>query len=168
GQFGPECLVSLPRNGVVNLTRNHWSHSAGIRWSISAVYPVLWANLFLLFWLSLIPFVTNWVSLNHFARLPVIAYGLLLSINSFAYFLLAKLLIHHNGKESLLGKAIQNDFKGRFTLGCYAFSIMVSFYWSEAGFILYCLIACIWFIPDKRIEAIYNGVDQDNESDKGS
>ena len=113
---------------------------------------ILWANMHLLFWLSLVPFVTAWVGENNFARWPVTCYGIVLIMNSLAYALLIFLLIRHHGKDSLLAKAIGKDSKGSISTLIYAIAIALSWVNSTVSFSLYVLVACIWFIPDKRIE----------------
>ncbi|MFD0792886.1 TMEM175 family protein [Mucilaginibacter litoreus] len=113
---------------------------------------ILWANLFLLFWLSLVPFVTAWMGENHFAQTPVICYGIVLIMNAVAYTILAQLLIKHHGENSILARAVGSDGKGKVSIGIYASAIAVSFIhaWLAVG--LYFLVAVIWFIPDRRIE----------------
>lgn len=113
---------------------------------------VLWANMHLLFWLSLVPFVTAWMGENSFARWPVTCYGIVLIMNAIAYGLLILALIRHHGKDSLLAKAIGDDRKGNISIGIYAAAIALSWVNSIISFILYIVVACIWFIPDKRIE----------------
>lgn len=113
---------------------------------------VLWTNLHLLFWLSLIPFVTAWMGENHFAKWPVICYGVVLAMNGIAYTILAKTLIHLNKENSLLAEAFGNDNKGKLSVGIYMAAIAVSFIHAWLGLALYILVACMWFIPDKRIE----------------
>jgi len=113
---------------------------------------ILWANMHLLFWLSLIPFVTGWMGENDFARWPVTCYGIVLIMNAFAYTILIIALIRHHGKNSLLSKAIGKDWKGKISIVIYAVAIAVSWLNSTISFGLYILVACIWFIPDKRIE----------------
>jgi uncharacterized membrane protein len=115
---------------------------------------IMWANLFFLFWLSLIPFVTGWMGENHFAKWPVICYGIVLIMNSIAYTILVKLLIRHHGEHSILGSAFGNDMKGKISMAIYAVAIAVSFIQSWLGFALYIVVACIWFIPDRRIENV--------------
>src|SRR6201986_4087318 len=88
---------------------------------------ILWANMHLLFWLSLIPFVTEWMGVNHFAKLPVTCYGIILIMNALAYTLLIIMLIRHHGKDSLLAKAVGNDFKGYTSIVIYATAIATSF-----------------------------------------
>lgn len=113
---------------------------------------VLWANLHLLFWLSLIPFVTGWMGENHFSKWPVVFYGIVLIMNAVAYTILARVLINHHGKDSLLGKAFGKDLKGNISIVIYATAIGCSFIHAWIGLFLYFVVAAIWLIPDKRIE----------------
>jgi len=113
---------------------------------------ILWANMHLLFWLSLIPFVTEWMGVNHFAKLPVTCYGIILIMNAVAYTILIFTLIRHHGSDSLLAKAIGSDTKGKISTAIYAAAIAISFFNSIISVIMYGVVACIWFIPDKRIE----------------
>lgn len=114
---------------------------------------VLWANMNLLFWLSLIPFVTAWMGENHFAKWPVALYGMVLIMNAISYTILAALLIRQAGEHSALGEALGKDWKGKISLGIYAVAIGLAFVSSALAFALYVLVAVIWFIPDRRIEA---------------
>jgi uncharacterized membrane protein len=113
---------------------------------------VLWANLHLLFWLSLIPFVTSWVGQTHFASSPMATYGLVLLMAGFAYWILVRVLLRVPGGNDLLAAAIGRDFKGKISLVIYAVAIGLSFVsqWIACG--LYVLVALIWLIPDPRIE----------------
>jgi len=113
---------------------------------------ILWANMHLLFWLSLVPFVTWWMGENHFARWPVTCYGVVLLMNAVAYTFLVIALVRHHGKDSLLAKAIGRDWKGNISLVIYATAIGVSWINPYISFGLYVVVAIIWFIPDKRIE----------------
>ncbi|RYY15142.1 MAG: DUF1211 domain-containing protein [Chitinophagaceae bacterium] len=113
---------------------------------------ILWANLHLLFWLSLIPFVSGWMGENHFTKWPVIFYGVVLIMNSIAYAILAKLLIKHHGENSLIANAFGNDTKGKISTGIYATALAGSFIHPWIGLSLYFVVAIIWLIPDKRIE----------------
>ncbi len=113
---------------------------------------VLWANLHLLFWLSLIPFVTAWTGENHFAALPVACYGAVLLLAATAYTLLTRILIAHHGKNSTLAIAIGRDVKGKISLGIYAAAILLAFVNSWLAFGLYILVAIMWLVPDRRIE----------------
>ncbi|MFL6672014.1 MAG: TMEM175 family protein [Massilia sp.] len=113
---------------------------------------VLWANLHLLFWLSLIPFVTGWMGENHFETLPVAAYGVVLFMCAIAYSLLARRLISHHGKNAVLAEAIGNDRKGKISIMLYLVGIGLSFVYSWLGFVAYICVAIIWLVPDRRIE----------------
>ncbi|MGB5961637.1 MAG: TMEM175 family protein [Coleofasciculaceae cyanobacterium] len=116
---------------------------------------VLWANLHLLFWLSLIPFVTAWMGENHFAALPVALYGTVLFFAAIAYFILTRILIRHHGKDSPLAIALGRDFKGKISMFFYALAIAISFINSWFACALYVMVAVIWLIPDRRIEKIF-------------
>jgi uncharacterized membrane protein len=113
---------------------------------------VLWANLHLLFWLSLVPFTTAWMGENHFAARPVALYGFVLLMSGNAYYILSRALIRHHGQDSALAKALGNDFKGRISIGLYVAAIVLSFAnrWIAVG--IYFLVAAMWLIPDRRIE----------------
>ena len=115
---------------------------------------VLWANAHLLFWLSLVPFVTAWMGENHFAPVPVAAYGGVLICAAIAYYILAHLLISHHGKDSTLAKAFGRDWKGKVSVVIYAAGILISFVSAMLAFGLYVLVAVVWLIPDRRIERI--------------
>jgi uncharacterized membrane protein len=113
---------------------------------------ILWANLHLLFWLSLTPFVTGWMGENHFAAWPVALYGTVLLLSGFAYFILTRALIAHHGRDSALATALGRDFKGKVSLVFYAVAIPLSFVNSWFAGALYVLVAVMWLIPDRRIE----------------
>ena len=113
---------------------------------------VLWANLHLLFWLSLTPFVTGWMGENHFVAWPVALYGVVLLFSGVAYFILARTLISLHGKDSVLAIALGRDFKGRVSLVLYAAAIPLAFVYSWFACTLYVLVAILWLIPDRRIE----------------
>ncbi len=118
---------------------------------------ILWANLHLLFWLSLTPFVTGWMGENHFAAWPVAVYGAVMLLAGVAYFILARALIAHHGKDSLLAAALGSDFKGKASLVLYGAAIPLAFVnrWLACG--VYVLVAVMWFIPDRRIEGVLAG-----------
>lgn len=115
---------------------------------------ILWANLHLLFWLSLIPFVTRWMGENYFSSLPVALYGIVLLLAAIAYFILARALIAHHGKDSAIATALGRDFKGKVSVIIYAVAILLSFLNSLLACLLYVLVAIIWLIPDRRIEKV--------------
>ena len=120
---------------------------------------ILWANLHLLFWLSMVPFVTGWMGENHFTTGPVALYGFVLLMNAIAYTILARLLIRHHGEDSLLGSAFKKDTKGKISPVLYLAAIVCAFInpWISVG--LYFTVAAIWVIPDRRIESKFT----DNE-----
>jgi uncharacterized membrane protein len=114
----------------------------------------LWANLHLLFWLSIIPFVTSWMGENHFSQWPVALYGIVLVMNAVAYSILAMVLVKQAGPESALATAIGKDRKGKLSIVVYILSVAVSFISPAISLGLYTLVAVIWFIPDTRIERV--------------
>ena len=116
----------------------------------------LWANLHLLFWLSLFPFATAWMGENHFASLPVALYGVVLLLAAIAYFILTRTLIFHHGKDSTLATALGRDFKGKVSVLIYAVAIPLAFAKSWLACALYVLVAVMWLIPDRRIEKTLN------------
>jgi uncharacterized membrane protein len=118
---------------------------------------VLWANLHLLFWLSMVPFVTAWLGENNFAAWPVALYGVVLFMAGFAYFLLVRSLLAVHGKDSTLALAVGNDFKGKLSIVIYAIAIPLALVIPLFSCALYVLVAVIWFIPDRRIERVLGG-----------
>lgn len=112
----------------------------------------LWANLNLLFWLSLMPFATEWMANNHFASVPVATYGFVLIMCGLAYTLLAGILASHCGKNSELAQALGKDWKGKLSLVIYAIGVVIAFTLPAISCVLYVIVACMWFIPDPRIE----------------
>ncbi|SEO32261.1 Uncharacterized membrane protein [Duganella sp. CF517] len=114
---------------------------------------VLWANLHLMFWLSLIPFATGWMGENHFAPLPVALYAATLFLSSVAYFILEHRLISCNPKDRVLAKAIGKDRKGMASMVLYFLAVPLAFAAVWASFTLLVLVAILWFLPDRRIEA---------------
>jgi TMEM175 potassium channel family protein len=134
---------------------------AGIYWSnhhhlFHAVHRVngriLWANLNLLFWLSLIPFMTGWMGENHFHALPVALYGVVLMLCALSFVLLTRILVNDHGKDSLLAKSIRGDLKGKISVALYAVAIPMSFVNVWIAEAIYAGVAAIWIVPDPRIE----------------
>lgn len=113
---------------------------------------ILWANLHLLFWLSLFPFVTGWMGENHFTSAPMALYGFVLLMAAIAYFILEHTIIASQGKDSILAKAIGRDLKGKISPILYAIAIPAAFYKPWISPCLYVFVALIWLIPDRRIE----------------
>jgi uncharacterized membrane protein len=114
----------------------------------------LWANLHLLFWLSLIPFVTHWIGATSFAALPVAAYGAVLLMAGCAYFILAHVLIAIHGNESTIAIALGRDVKGKLSVLIYMAAIPLSFVDPRIACALYVVVAVIWLVPDRRIESV--------------
>jgi len=117
---------------------------------------ILWANLHLLFWMSLIPFVTSWMGNNNFAPWPVALYGADLLLAGFAYWLLARALIVHHGRESRVASAIGQDLKGLASLLLYTIAIPLAFLNSRWSCGIYIIVALMWLIPDPRIEKTFS------------
>ncbi len=115
---------------------------------------ILWANLHLLFWLSLVPFATGWMGENHFAPWPVACYGIVLLGAAIAYYILAHALIARHGKDSVLARAIGSDFKGKISPLCYAAAIGLAFVNVWLSCALYVAVALMWLVPDLRIERV--------------
>jgi uncharacterized membrane protein len=113
---------------------------------------VLWANLLLLFWLSLVPFVIRWIDEAGLVTLPVAAYGVVLFMSGVSYSLLQSAIIARNGRTSALAVALGSDVKGKLSIALYASSIPLAFIQPWVSIALYVLVALIWFVPDKRIE----------------
>jgi uncharacterized membrane protein len=112
----------------------------------------LWANLHLLFWLSLVPFVTAWMDESVWSPAPVALYGSVLFMAGIAYFILGRILVRDNGPDSKLAQAFGKDIKGRLSIAFYAAGIALSLWQAWLALAVYVLVAAIWFIPDRRIE----------------
>ena len=112
----------------------------------------LWANMHLLFWLSLVPFTTGWMDENHFAPITVAAYGFVLLASGIAYFILTRVLLATHGHDSVLARALGHDAKGKLSLLLYAAAIPLAFWqaWMSLG--IYALVALVWLVPDRRFE----------------
>lgn len=135
----------------------YWNNHHHLIHSLKKVNgKILWANLHLLFWLSLIPFATAWIGEHHFASFPMMLYGIVLLMNAIAYFILQKLILIDHGKDSPLSIAIGKDYKGKASLFLYIIAVLSSKYYVEISGAIYILVALIWLIPDKRIERIFN------------
>ena len=135
--------------GIYWNNHHHMLHAAGM-----VNGRILWANLHLLFWLSLIPFVTGWMGENHFAPTPVALYGAVLLLSAISYYILSRALIRHDGASSPLAKALGRDFKGRISVVLYVAAIALAFAnrWLSVG--LYIAVAIMWLVPDRRIERV--------------
>jgi uncharacterized membrane protein len=124
---------------------------------------ILWANLHLLFWLSLVPFTTGWIGENHFDPIPMAIYGFILLMAAVAFYVLQTLIVRSQGEHSILAKAIGSDLKGKMSLVIYLLAIGSNFASQWISGSLYLLVALIWLIPDKRIEIILRS---ESENDK--
>ncbi len=117
---------------------------------------ILWANLHLLFWLSLVPFATAWMGENNFAQVPLALYGVILLMAAVSYFILQNLIISNHGKNSSLSKALGKDYKGKASPILYIIAIISTFFSEYVAGAIYIFIALMWLIPDRRIERRMN------------
>jgi uncharacterized membrane protein len=136
----------------------YWNNHHHMLHTVTCVSAsILWANLHLLFWLSLFPFVTAWMGENHFDSAPAAAYGIVMLGAGIAYFVLQRRIIVAQGENSLLKRAIGRDLKGKLSPILYLLAIISTLFEHRIAFGLYILVAIMWFIPDKRIERVVNG-----------
>ena len=140
-------VLSFIYIGIYWNNHHHLLHAAN---QVSG--PILWANLHLLFWLSLVPFVTGWMGENNFAAWPVALYGSILLMAALAYTILTRALIKRHGRDSTLAAAVGSDAKGNVSLLIYAVAVPLSFLSRWLALSLYVFVAVMWFIPDRRIE----------------
>ena len=119
--------------------------------------PILWANLHLLFWLSLVPFATAWMDETGFAQLPVALYGFVLWMAGLAYYILTRAMVARHGRDSLIDTALRNKFKETISLVAYGLAILLSFVNTAFSLALYVIVAFLWLIPDRRIEKTLGG-----------
>jgi uncharacterized membrane protein len=120
---------------------------------------ILWANLHLLFWLSLVPFVTGWLGENHFTATPSAVYGVVMLMAAIAYWILQSRIIVSQGPHSLLKKAVGGDWKGNISPILYALAIGLAYVWNWAAMAVYVLVALIWLVPDRRIERVLQSLE---------
>ena len=140
-------ILSFLYIGIYWMNHHHMLHTCD-----RVTGSILWANLHLLFWLSLIPFATAWMGENQFTAIPTAVYGFVLLMCAIAYLILQRQIIVSEGEDSILKKAVGNDWKGKLSLGIYAISIILAFSWPQIAMTIYVLGALSWVIPDKRIE----------------
>jgi uncharacterized membrane protein len=141
--------VSFANVGIFWHNRHHMLH---VTERINGM--VLWANLFLLLWMSLVPFVIRWMDDTHFAPMPTAAYGVVLVLSSIAYVVLERTIIACNGRNSKLARAVGRDTKAKVSLLIYVMAIPLAFVHSWIALALYVVVAITWFVPDRRIESI--------------
>ena len=115
---------------------------------------VLWANLGLLFWLSLVPFVIRWIDESGFTPLPTAAYGVVLLCAGFSYNILQRTIIAANGRDSRLAVALGDDWKGKLSLMLYFLGVALAFMWPWVAILIYVTVAVMWLVPDTRIESL--------------
>jgi uncharacterized membrane protein len=131
----------------------YWNNHHHLLHTVTRVNgAILWANMHLLFWLSLVPFVTAWMGANHFAPLPTAVYGAVLLLAAIAYTILVLAIIALHGRGSTLAQAIGRDLKGKLSVALYALAIPLAFVDSRLAHGLYVTVALIWLVPDRRIE----------------
>ncbi|CAD0008514.1 TMEM175 family protein [Flavobacterium chungangense] len=134
----------------------YWNNHHYLLHSLSKVNAkILWANMHLLFWLSLIPVATGWMGEHKFAQASMTLYGAVLFLSAVAYFILQRVIIMNEGKNSVLAKAIGNDLKGNASAVLYLIGILCSFYSEWFSGAAYLSVALLWLVPDKRIEKIF-------------
>jgi uncharacterized membrane protein len=131
----------------------YWSNHHNLFQAVERVNgAVLWANLHLLFWLTLVPLTTAWMGGNHFAALPTAVYGIVLLLAGIAYYILARTLIALHGRTSALARALGNQLKDKLSVLLYVVAIPLAFAYSLAADALYVAVAIMWLVPDRRIE----------------
>jgi uncharacterized membrane protein len=145
-------ILSFVYLGIYWNNHHHMLHA-----SRTVTGSVLWANLHLLFWLSLIPFTTGWMGENHFATLPAALYGVVLLMAAIAYWVLQQRIIAAQGEHSLLRQAVGRDWKGKLSPVLYVTGIGLAFLSPWLAVAIYVLVALIWLIPDRRIERVLAG-----------
>jgi uncharacterized membrane protein len=131
----------------------YWSNHHHLLHTLTAVTgAMLWANLHLLFWLSLFPFATGWMGENHFASAPTVLYGVVLLMAAIAYYVLEQAIMHAEGQDSILKQAVGRDWKGRVSVVLYLVAIVVALYSPRIADAVFVAAALLWLIPDRRIE----------------
>jgi uncharacterized membrane protein len=141
-------VLSFVNLGIYWNNHHHMLHAAD-----RVNGKILWANLHLLFWLSLVPFVTGWMGENHFAALPTAVYGADMLLAAVAYTILQRAILKHQGRDSKLADAVGKDAKGKLSLVCYVLAIPLAFFHQWISDALYVFVALMWLIPDRRIES---------------
>ncbi|MBZ4042151.1 TMEM175 family protein [Flavobacterium hibisci] len=138
----------------------YWNNHHYLLHGLSKVNgKILWANMHLLFWLSLIPVATGWMGEHNFEPAAMTLYGVVLFLSAIAYFILQRLIISNEGENSVLAKAIGSDFKGIVSTILYVVGIVSSFYTEWISGAAYLAVALLWLIPDKRIEKVFSSKD---------
>lgn len=142
-------LLSFIYLGIYWSNHHHMLHATRL-----VTGGILWANLHLLFWLSLVPATTEWLDETRYAAIPMALYGGVLLMAAIAYWILQQLIIRSQGRDSLLKRAVQGDWKGKLSPALYAIAVAVAFFYPLAAAAIYALVALIWLVPDRRIERV--------------
>ncbi len=142
-------VLSFVYLGIYWNNHHHMLHAAG-----KVTGSILWANLHLLFWLSLVPFTTGWMGENHFAAAPTAVYGAVLLMSAIAYWILQQLIIASQGSDSILKQAVGGDWKGKLSPALYVVAVLLAFGWRWVSLGIYVFVALLWLIPDRRIETV--------------
>lgn len=150
-------IMSFVYLGIYWNNHHHMLHTVNI-----VNGRLLWANLHLLFWLSLIPFATGWIGENHFAPIPMALYGFILLMAAIAYFIIQREIIKNQGENSLLARAIGKDIKGKLSPILYLLAIISCWINVWIAGIIYIAVALMWLIPDQRIEIIFKSEENEN------
>jgi uncharacterized membrane protein len=136
----------------------YWNNHHHLLYTLKHVTaPVMWANMLLLFWLSLQPVTTGWMGESYFAKWPVFVFGLVLLLAALSYTLLARTIIAAEGKDGVLAKAVGKDLKGKISVGSYLASLPLAFFNPWISCAIFVVVALMWFIPDRRIERYIRG-----------
>jgi len=143
-------VLSFAYLGIYWNNHHHMLHT-----SRKVTGGMLWANLHLLFWLSLFPLATGWVGENHYASVPLALYGVVLLMASIAYFILQQTIIHSQGEKSVLRAAVGSDWKGKLSPICYIAAILAGFRWVWVAEAIYVGVALMWLVPDRRIARMF-------------
>jgi uncharacterized membrane protein len=147
----------------------YWNNHHHMLAAVSRVSgTALWANLHLLFWLSLVPFCTAWMSENHFPPVPTAVYGIVLLAAAIAYLILQTTLLHAEGEQSKLRVALGSDLKGKISPLLYCLGIGLSFVEPWIGLTMYVAVALIWLVPDRRLERHLTGLSSEAAEERGS
>jgi uncharacterized membrane protein len=140
-------ILSFVYVGIYWNNHHHLLHAAQ-----KVTGATLWANMHLLFWLSIVPFTTSWMGENNFAQWPIVLYGINLFLCAVAFFILTKVLISHHDKNSKLVQALGSDIKEKISLVIYLLAMIIAYFQPWIAFLSYIVVAGIWLIPDRRIE----------------
>jgi len=151
-ELAPDALSYLLSFVILGIYWNNHHHLLQAAKGVNGA--ILWSNLHLLLWLSLIPFATRWMGTTRFAMAPVALYGMILLAAGCAYYILVRTLLAHHGPESTLAEAIGADWKGKVSVGIYAIAVTLAFVLPWAALALYGVVTIMWLIPDRRIEHV--------------